>query len=84
MTVNKEQNAHYRNNWDLQGKVDRVRLLRETVKEDLEHRRDQKNITEIMSELLRQKAAPELEIDIFDSNPTDFHYLLLLFFILVR
>ena len=84
VTVNKEQNAHYRNNWDLQGKVDRVRLPRETVKEDLEHRRDQKNITEIMSEVLRQKAAPELEIDIFDSNPTDFHYLLLLFFILVR
>ena len=28
----------------------------------------------MMSELLRQQAAIELEIDIFDGNPMDFHY----------
>ena len=33
----------------------------------------EKNNTEMMCELLRQQAAPELEIDIFDGNPMDFH-----------
>ena len=41
----KEQNAQYRNTWDLQGKVDRENLRDETTKEELEYGRDQKNIT---------------------------------------
>ena len=53
--------------------MDTVNLHNKTAKEELEHGRDQKNITE-MCELLRQQAAPELEIDIFDGNPMDFHY----------
>ena len=59
--------------------MDRVNLLHKTAKEELEHGRDQKNITEMMCELLRQKAAPELEIDIFDGNPMDFHYFMAIF-----
>ena len=53
--------------------MDTVNLHNKTAKEELEHGKDQKNITE-MCELLRQQAAPELEIDIFDGNPMDFHY----------
>ena len=53
--------------------MDTVNLHNKTAKEELEHGWDQKNITE-MCELLRQQAAPELEIDIFDGNPMDFHY----------
>ena len=41
----KEQNAQYRNTWDLQGKVDRENLRDKTTKEELEYGRDQKNIT---------------------------------------
>ena len=33
----------------------------------------------MMCELLRQQAAPELEIDIFDGNPMDFHYFMAVF-----
>ena len=40
----------------------------------MEYEKDQKNVTEMMCELLRQQAAPDLEIDIFDGNPMDFHY----------
>ena len=43
------------------------------------HKRDQKNITEMMCELLRQQAAPELEINIFDGNPMDFNYFMAIF-----
>ena len=41
----KEQNAQYRNTWDLHGKVDRENLRDKTTKEELEYGRDQKNIT---------------------------------------
>ena len=41
----KEQNAQYRNTWDLQGKVDRENLRDKTTKEELEYGRDEKNIT---------------------------------------
>ena len=37
--------------------MDRINLPSKTVKEELLHGRDQKNITEMMSELLRQLAA---------------------------
>ena len=75
----KKQNAQYRNTWDLQDKMDRVNLSNKTAKEELVHGRNQNNITEMMCELLRQQAAPELEIDIFDSNPMDFDYFMAVF-----
>ena len=75
----KEQNAQYRNTWDLQDKMDKVNLPNKTAKEELENGRDQKNITVMMCELLRQQAAPELEIDIFDNNPMDFHCFMAVF-----
>ena len=59
--------------------MDIVNLPNKTAKEELEYGRDQKNITETMCELLRQQAAPELEIDIFDGNPMDFHYFMAVF-----
>ena len=43
------------------------------AKEELEHGRNQKNITEMMCEVVRQQTTPELEIDIFDGNPMDFN-----------
>ena len=57
---------------------DRVNLPNKTAKEEFKHGRNQKNITE-MCELLRQQAVPELEIDIFDGNPMDFHYFIAVF-----
>ena len=75
----KEQNAQYRNTWDLQDKMDRVNLPNKTTKEDLVHGKNQNNITEMICELLRQQAAPELEIDISDSNPMDFNYFMAVF-----
>ena len=32
-----------------------------------------------MWELLKRQAAPDLEIDIFDGNPMDFHYFMAIF-----
>ena len=32
-----------------------------------------------MSEILRQQAAPESEIDFFDGNPMDFNYCMAVF-----
>ena len=55
--TSKEQNVQCGNTWDLQDKMDRVNLPNKTVKEELVHGRDQKNITEMMCELLRQQAA---------------------------
>ena len=75
----KEQNAQQRNTWDLQDKVNRENLPDKTTKEELEYEKDQKNVTEMMCELLRQQAAPDLEIDIFDGNPMDFHYFMAVF-----
>ena len=75
----KEQNAHYRNTWDLQDKVNRENLPYKITKEELEYEKDQKNVTEMMHELLRQQAAPDLEIDIFDGNLMDFHYFMAVF-----
>ena len=74
----KEQNAQYRNTRDLQDKVNRQNPPDKT-KEELEYERDQKNVTEMMCELLRQQAAPDLEIDIFDHNPVDFYYFMAVF-----
>ena len=48
-------------------------------KEQLQHERDYQNITEMMCELLRQQSTPELDIDIFDGNPMDFHYFMAAF-----
>ena len=69
----KEQNAQYRNNWDLQDKVNRENLPEKTTKVNLEYEKDQKNVIEMMCELLQQQAAPDLEMDFFDGNPMDFH-----------
>ena len=49
----KEQNAQYRNTWDLQDKVNRENLPDKTTKEELEYEKDQKNVTEMMCELLQ-------------------------------
>ena len=75
----KELNAQYINIFYLQDKMDWVNLPNWTTNEELEHGRDQKNITEMMCGLLRKQAAPELEIDIFDGNPIDFHYFMAVF-----
>ena len=77
--ITKEQNDRYRNTWDLQDKMDRVNLPNKIAKEELVHERDRKNITEMMCELLRQQAAPELEIHIFDGNPMGFNYFMAVF-----
>ena len=75
----KEQNAQYRNTWDLQDKANRENLPDKTTKEELEYEKDQKNVTEMMRELLWQHAAPDLEIDIFDGNLMHFHYFMAVF-----
>ena len=75
----KELNAQYINTFYLQDKMDWVNMPNWTTNEELEHGRDQKNITEMMCGLLRKQAAPELEIDIFDGNPIDFHYSMAVF-----
>ena len=75
----KEEDAQYRKSWDLQDKVSRENLPDKTTMEKLEYEKDLKNITEMMCELLRQQAAPDLEIDIFDGNPMDFHYFMAVF-----
>ena len=77
--IRKEQNAQQRNTWDLQDKVNRENLPDKTTKEELEYGRDQKNVTGMMCERLQQQAAPDLEIDIFDGNPMDFHYFMAIF-----
>ena len=59
--------------------MDRVNLPNKTAKEELVHERDQKNITEMMSELLRQQDAPELEIDFFDGSLKGFNYFMAVF-----
>ena len=59
--------------------MDRVNLPSKTAKEELVHERDQKNITEMMSELLRQQDASELEIDFFDGNLMGFNYFMAVF-----
>lgn len=46
--------------------MDRVNLPQKTAKEELGHGKDQKNITEVMFDLLRQQAIPD------DDNPMDF------------
>ena len=38
-----------------------------------------RRISQMMCELLRQQAAPELEINIFDGNPMDFNYFMAVF-----
>ena len=45
----------------------------------MEYERDQKNVTEMMCKLLQQQAAPDLETDIFDGIPMDFHYFMAVF-----
>ena len=75
----REQNAQYRNTWDLQHNIDGKNLLHKTTNEELEYGRDQKNITDMMCELLKQQPGPELEINIFDGNPMDFHYFMVVF-----
>ena len=59
--------------------MDIVNLPNKTAKDEFVHKRDQKNITEMMCELLRQQAAPELEINIFDGNLMDFNYFMAVF-----
>ena len=51
-----------------------LNLPDKTTKEELELGRDHKNITEMMCELLKQHPAYELEIDISDGNPMNFHH----------
>ena len=51
--TNEEQNAQYRNTWGLRDKMDGENLPHKTAKEELEHGRDQKNITEMMCEIIR-------------------------------
>ena len=77
--ITKGQNAQYRNDWDFQDKMDRVNLPNKTAKDELVYGRDQKNITGMMCELLRQQAAPELDINMFDGNPMDFNYFMAVF-----
>ena len=69
------------NTWNVPDDQDKVSLPHKgTVgKEQLQHERDYQNITEMMCELLRQQLAPELDIDIFDGNPMDFHYFMAVF-----
>ena len=55
----KEQNAQYRNTWDLQDKVNRENLPDKTKNEKLEYEKDQKNVTEMMCERLQQQVAPD-------------------------
>ena len=36
-------------------------------------------MAQMMSKLLRQQAAPEVDIDVFTGDPTKYHYFLLVF-----
>ena len=36
-------------------------------------------ISEMMCRLLKQQSAPEIEIDVFDGNPMEFHYFMAVF-----
>lgn len=53
--------------------MDRVNLPQKTAKEELGHGKDQKNITEVIIDLLRQEATPD------DDNPMDFHNFIVVF-----
>ena len=74
-----EQNAQYRNTWYLRDKGDKENLPDKIIKEELEYGSDQKNVTEMMCQLLQQQPAPDLEIDVFDDNPMDFPYFMAFF-----
>ena len=39
----------------------------------------EKNIIDALSHLVKQQSAPNIELDVFDSNPLDFHYFIILF-----
>ena len=75
-----EHKSRLGNTWDVPDDQDKVSLHKGTFgMEQLQHERDYQNITEMMCKLLRQQSAPELDIDIFDGNPMDFHYFMAVF-----
>ena len=37
------------------------------------------SVNEMMCRLLKQQSAPEIEIDVFDGNPMEFHYFMAVF-----
>ena len=37
------------------------------------------SVDEMMCRMLKQQSAPEIEIDIFDGNPMEFHYFMAVF-----
>ena len=39
----------------------------------------EKNIVDALSHLVKQQSAPNIELDVFDGNPLDFHYFIILF-----
>ena len=72
----------YRNAWDKDiTKRDAVRLRPQ--KGVVEHSTDDghldQNVTKMMCKLLSQQAAPEVDIDMFDGDPMEFHYFMAVF-----
>ena len=49
------------------------------MKTELEYERGQKNVTEMICELLQKQAAPDFEIDIFFFFSMHFHYFMTVF-----
>ena len=39
----------------------------------------EKKIMDALCHLVKQQSAPNIELDVFDGNPLDFHYFIILF-----
>ena len=72
----------YRNTWDKDiTKRDAVRLRPQkgVVKQSTDDGHLVQNVTKMMCKLLIQQDAPEVDIDMFDGDPMEFHYFMAVF-----
>ena len=54
----------------------------QTKKENSSEKKEfspEKNIVDALCHLVKQQSAPDIELDVFDGNPLDFHYFMTLF-----
>ena len=72
----------YRNTWDKDiTKRDAVRLRPQkgVFKQSTDDGHLDQNVTKMMCKLLSQQAVPEVDIDMFDGDPMEFHYFMAVF-----
>ena len=46
--------------------------------------RKKTDITEVLCNLVKQQSAPDVDLDVFDGNPLEYHYFMTLFYELVE